>query len=690
MKEETGIKKGIFLFEGKPLFLLSADYPYYRDNAANWEDRLKKLKEAGIDIVTAYIPWRHHAQKEKNGKIIYDFDGRTQDNRNLHKFIELSEKANLHLILKPGPFIHAEVNFGGLPDWVCPREDKDIHSMIDFQQKPITWFGRTLPSPLDEKFLKLTLEWLSKVDKEIFSQNAHPHGNLISIQIANEGIYSNGPNHVSNYDYSEPALKLYKKFLKQKYPQLKDTTLPTGISGVKTKEEIFKLMAWSDFHSFYYRKVLENWKGAISTKVPFVVNIMPPFIDNIDSWLSRNVPEEIEKLGIGYGYTDWIGPPQEDKTTRSRYLIITRRATGSNLEDNWGFSKLYDKRYKYPEVSFYQSLFTVACGAKGFNVYTGTSVAHWDIDLDNQHKIPYPASSPISEKGETGEKYKILQLMGAFFKEHGQDFLESSVYTPFSWGLYLPYAHICAWFKKKEEFEEAELKEVSCAKALVKFADGLYARNLAFDVLNLQFEKQEVLNSRKVVVLEGGFFMDEKTQNKLSNYVEQGGVLAITEELPKLNERFQDCHILINRFHEQGKGKILLIPQDKDLIKTLIDKYKPDNKIVSKYKDLRIFLYEHTSKNIQFLFVFNEARQERFVEFKVNQRKVGLNMAKKSASLIKIEDGALKALLIKAESELYNSKIVPKFVLNKQVFKLKEAADIYAVEKDQTWQIQKN
>jgi beta-galactosidase len=684
------IEKGIFYLEGKPLFLLSADYPYYRDHASYWEDRLKKLKEANINIITAYIPWRHHTHKGIKGKVIYDFEGKTQDNRNLYKFIEISQKFGHYLILKPGPFIHAEVNFGGLPDWVSPEEDESIHPMLDFQERPLMWSGKVLPSPLDEKFLKLACEWLSKVDKEIFSQILYPKGNLIGIQIANEGIYSNAAFNISAFDYSLPALKLYKKFLRQKYPYLKDTTPPKNITGIKTKEEVFKLMAWSGFQGFYYREVLENWKEAINTKVPFVVNLSPPHIDDIDSWLSRNVLEEFELKNIHYGYTDWIGLAQEDKAVRNVYLTITRRATGFNLEDNWGFSKIYDERYKYPDTSFYQSLFTIACGAKGFNVYTGTSTAHWDLHLDNQHEIPYPATAPISEKGNTTEKYQTLKLICAFFKDHAKDFLESALYTPFTWGLYLPYAHLCAWFKKREDFQEAELQELNCANAFLKFVSNLYENNLDCDVLNLTFAEQKVLNSKKVIVLEGGFFMDKKTQAKLSTYVKQGGLLVISKELPKLNERFEDCHILMECFHSQGKGKIILVPQDKDLTKTLINETKPESKLFSKYKDLRIFLYEHPHSDIQFIFVFNESNQDRFVEFEVkNKKKIGLNMTKKAASLIKIENGALKALLIKSKSELYNSKITPKFTLNGEVFKLEEPTDFYAVKKGPNWQIQK-
>ena len=64
-------------------------------------------------------------------------------------------------------------------------------------------------------------------------------------------------------------------------------------------------------------------------------------------------------------------------------------------------------------------------------------------------------------------------------------------------------------------------------------------------------------------------------------------------------------------------------------------------------------------------------------------------MAKKSASIIKIEDGSLKAVLINATSQLYNSKITPKFILDNEVFEVNEPADLYALKEKGNWKIQK-
>ncbi|HRZ67804.1 MAG TPA: beta-galactosidase, partial [Candidatus Omnitrophota bacterium] len=121
MTKRAQIKEGVFYLGNEPLFLVTADYPYYRDDAANWDDRLKKIKGAGIDAVTFYTPWRHHMRRDGE-KFSADFDGTTQPNRNVKLFLELCRKNGLWAVVKPGPFIHAELTFGGLPDWAAAEK----------------------------------------------------------------------------------------------------------------------------------------------------------------------------------------------------------------------------------------------------------------------------------------------------------------------------------------------------------------------------------------------------------------------------------------------------------------------------------------------------------------------------------------------------------------------------------------
>ena len=113
-------RKGRFYKDGEPHFLIAAEYMYYRESPTNWVDRLTKLKAAGVNCILFYICWRHHLLMV-DGRRTYDFTGETKDSRNLIGFMKQVESMGFQFVAKPGPFIHSEVNVGGLPDLVCPK-----------------------------------------------------------------------------------------------------------------------------------------------------------------------------------------------------------------------------------------------------------------------------------------------------------------------------------------------------------------------------------------------------------------------------------------------------------------------------------------------------------------------------------------------------------------------------------------
>lgn len=68
------------------------------------------MAAAGIDVVSTYVFWNHHEEREGE----WDFSG----NRNVRRFVELCARHGLHVIVRLGPFCHGEVRNGGLPDWL--------------------------------------------------------------------------------------------------------------------------------------------------------------------------------------------------------------------------------------------------------------------------------------------------------------------------------------------------------------------------------------------------------------------------------------------------------------------------------------------------------------------------------------------------------------------------------------------
>lgn len=99
-----------FLMDGKPFRVLAGGMHYFRIPRAYWYDRLLKLKECGLNTVETYVAWNLHEPKEG----CFDFTGIGD----LAAFLDIAAELGLYAIVRPGPFICAEWEGGGLPAWL--------------------------------------------------------------------------------------------------------------------------------------------------------------------------------------------------------------------------------------------------------------------------------------------------------------------------------------------------------------------------------------------------------------------------------------------------------------------------------------------------------------------------------------------------------------------------------------------
>src|SRR5690606_21760624 len=108
-----------------------------------------KLRDGGVEVITFYTPWRHHLQYE-GGKYWFDFEGKTKDSRDVIHFMQLIERLGLYMIVKPGPFVHSELNVGGLPDLVSPTFNPGMPAARRHHGRACRWGydNSQLPSPM--------------------------------------------------------------------------------------------------------------------------------------------------------------------------------------------------------------------------------------------------------------------------------------------------------------------------------------------------------------------------------------------------------------------------------------------------------------------------------------------------------------------------------------------------------------
>lgn len=166
------IIKNQFVKDGKPIKIISGAVHYFRNMPDTWEDIFMKMKAMGCNCVETYCAWNMHEKVPGE----YDFTG----NLNIAKYIETAQKVGLMVIVRPGPYICAEWEFGGLPWWIQADEDMEIRCM-------------------NKKYIERFDLYLDKLCAEIKPYLTTNGGSVIMVQCENEYGYYGDDKEYLNY-----------------------------------------------------------------------------------------------------------------------------------------------------------------------------------------------------------------------------------------------------------------------------------------------------------------------------------------------------------------------------------------------------------------------------------------------------------------------------------------------------------
>ncbi|MFY9296569.1 MAG: beta-galactosidase family protein [Caldicoprobacterales bacterium] len=160
-----------FLYDGKPVRILSGAIHYFRVVPEYWRDRLLKLKACGFNTVETYVAWNIHEPRPDE----FNFEGMAD----IVKFIEIAHELDLMVIVRPGPYICSEWEFGGLPSWLLA----DSNMRLRCYHKP---FLKRVDKFFDELLPRL---------RPLLCTNGGP---IIAMQVENEyGSYGNDKDYLN-------------------------------------------------------------------------------------------------------------------------------------------------------------------------------------------------------------------------------------------------------------------------------------------------------------------------------------------------------------------------------------------------------------------------------------------------------------------------------------------------------------
>ena len=148
-----------FALDGNRFQIISGEMHYPRIPREYWRARMKMARAMGLNTISTYVFWDLHEPRPG----VYDFAGQLD----VAAFIRTAQEEGLHVILRPGPYVCAEWDLGGLPPWLLADENIVLRSG-------------------DEKFMKPVERWVARLGRELAPLQIGNGGPIIAVQVENE------------------------------------------------------------------------------------------------------------------------------------------------------------------------------------------------------------------------------------------------------------------------------------------------------------------------------------------------------------------------------------------------------------------------------------------------------------------------------------------------------------------------
>lgn len=159
-------RDGQFWIDGEPTLLVAGEMHFGRVLPEDWEHRLRQAKAMGLNTVSFYLFWNLCEPREGE----FSFTGVTD----VRRMLQLCQREGLWVVLRPGPYCCAEVEYGGIPWWTAKYPDVKIRSA-------------------DPRWLEWSRRYLRAVAEQVADLDVAQGGPLLMVQLDNEyGMISGG------------------------------------------------------------------------------------------------------------------------------------------------------------------------------------------------------------------------------------------------------------------------------------------------------------------------------------------------------------------------------------------------------------------------------------------------------------------------------------------------------------------
>ena len=162
-----------FLLDGKPFQIISGEMHPARIPREYWQQRIRMARAMGCNTIAVYVFWNYHEPEPGH----FDF---STGNHDIAAFIRLCQAEGLWVLLRPGPYVCAEWDWGGLPPWLLKIPDIKVRCR-------------------DPRYMSAVNRYIARFSKEVTSLQCDHGGPILMVQVENEyGSYANDKQYLED------------------------------------------------------------------------------------------------------------------------------------------------------------------------------------------------------------------------------------------------------------------------------------------------------------------------------------------------------------------------------------------------------------------------------------------------------------------------------------------------------------
>ena len=520
--------------DGKPFFIHSASFFYYRVPVDQWERVLRAYRALGINTIDLYIPWNWHEPKE--GEV--DFDGHSNPRRNLRSVLALISHENFKLIARPGPEILNEWRHGGYPGWLLDRPEYKMNAedWLEGRYPPLDGLNSTDAEAAAEGWLAnpthmaKSREWLTAVAREL-------------AQYSGRHIVHGGASETSAHETASREA----------------SSRETSADARDTSGPLLFVQLGDDFALGRSNRVgADFWRYVVSLRDAMDAGgvSVPVFINPLDMRVSAGGADRERPIGV---MGQWYLPRRVPGAGGVRRLTAADTADLEfyteelktqpafppvmiEYQAGWFTAGDDDRPVESPpENSLLSSRLLIANGIHGINYFPlqdTYSPAGYSVPWANRS---YRWDAALAPDGEPQPRmHAVLRNLEVLHR----------------WGTLLAASHKRADFGivyplgayPQELLERADIALVSGTVMRLERLGGV--TTLASELLDPQYQPVEQLLRNAVTLLpvfdpeKPAFQLSEKAQSAIVDYVRRGGTLAVFPHRPRgkvIDELWKDA-----------------------------------------------------------------------------------------------------------------------------------------------------